>query len=91
MLALERALLRGFLSAAESLEWKQGDVSAAGERGGGEEGAVPALPWGSRARLLWSPKAGTGLGCGGTAAAGGTAAPQASPRGCPWLPHDRSE
>ncbi|XP_027309730.2 tetratricopeptide repeat protein 27 isoform X2 [Anas platyrhynchos] len=29
MLALERALLRGFLSAAESLEWKQGDVSAA--------------------------------------------------------------
>ncbi|KAJ7404251.1 Tetratricopeptide repeat protein 27 [Willisornis vidua] len=29
MLALERALLRGFLSAAESLEWKQGEVAAA--------------------------------------------------------------
>uniref|UniRef100_A0A8B9GIT0 Tetratricopeptide repeat protein 27 n=1 Tax=Amazona collaria TaxID=241587 RepID=A0A8B9GIT0_9PSIT len=29
MLALESALLRGFLSAAESLEWKQGEVAAA--------------------------------------------------------------
>ncbi|XP_054678363.1 tetratricopeptide repeat protein 27 [Grus americana] len=29
MLALERSLLRGFLSAAESLEWKQGEVAAA--------------------------------------------------------------
>ncbi|KAM6082099.1 tetratricopeptide repeat protein 27 isoform 2-T2 [Chlamydotis macqueenii] len=28
MLALERSLLRGFLSAAESLEWKQGEVAA---------------------------------------------------------------
>lgn len=44
MLALERSLLRGFLSAAESLEWKQGEVAAAGEgrsrpgwgRGGGK-------------------------------------------------------
>lgn len=32
MQVLERALLRGFLSAAESLEWKQGEVAAAGER-----------------------------------------------------------
>ncbi|XP_065487718.1 tetratricopeptide repeat protein 27 [Caloenas nicobarica] len=29
MLALERALLRGFLGAAEALEWKQGEVAAA--------------------------------------------------------------
>uniref|UniRef100_A0A8C4UJH4 Tetratricopeptide repeat protein 27 n=1 Tax=Falco tinnunculus TaxID=100819 RepID=A0A8C4UJH4_FALTI len=29
MLALERSLLRSFLSAAESLEWKQGEVAAA--------------------------------------------------------------
>ncbi|NWR56124.1 TTC27 protein, partial [Bucorvus abyssinicus] len=29
MMALERSLLRGFLSAAESLEWKQGEVAAA--------------------------------------------------------------
>ncbi|KFP00952.1 Tetratricopeptide repeat protein 27, partial [Calypte anna] len=29
MLALERSLLRGFLSAAESLEWKQGEVATA--------------------------------------------------------------
>ncbi|KAM6138111.1 tetratricopeptide repeat protein 27 [Phoenicopterus ruber ruber] len=29
MLALERSLLRGFLSAPESLEWKQGEVAAA--------------------------------------------------------------
>ncbi|OXB71969.1 UNVERIFIED_CONTAM: hypothetical protein H355_003571 [Colinus virginianus] len=28
MLALERSLLRGFLSAAESLQWKQGEISA---------------------------------------------------------------
>lgn len=31
MLALERSLLRGFLSAAESQEWKQGEISATGE------------------------------------------------------------
>ncbi|XP_065691875.2 tetratricopeptide repeat protein 27 [Patagioenas fasciata] len=29
MLVLERALLRGFLSASEALEWKQGEVAAA--------------------------------------------------------------
>ncbi|XP_010180758.1 PREDICTED: tetratricopeptide repeat protein 27-like, partial [Mesitornis unicolor] len=29
MLALERSLLRGFVSAAEALEWKQGEVAAA--------------------------------------------------------------
>lgn len=40
MFALEIALLRGFLSEAESLEWKQGEVAAAGEgrsRPGAEE------------------------------------------------------
>lgn len=31
MMALERSLLRGFLSAAGSLEWKQGELAAAGE------------------------------------------------------------
>lgn len=31
MLALERSLLRGFLSAAESQKWKQGEISATGE------------------------------------------------------------
>lgn len=47
MLALERSLLRGFLSAAESLEWKQGEVAAAGEgrsRPGG--GKVPGRCYG---------------------------------------------
>lgn len=31
MLALERSLLRGFFSSAESQEWKQGEISATGE------------------------------------------------------------
>lgn len=38
MLALERSLLRGFLGAAESLEWKQGEVASAGEGGPGPAG-----------------------------------------------------
>ncbi|KAM9196408.1 tetratricopeptide repeat protein 27 isoform 1-T1 [Mergus octosetaceus] len=56
MLAFERALLRGFLSAAESLEWKQGDVSAAGERGG-ESGSLLQLIFDGKYEAIFSNSA----------------------------------
>nr|XP_047903702.1 tetratricopeptide repeat protein 27 isoform X2 [Anser cygnoides] len=60
MLALERALLRGFLSAAESLEWKQGDASAAGERGAersGESGSLLQLIFDGKYEAIFSNSA----------------------------------
>lgn len=81
MLALERSLLRGFLSAAESLEWKQGEVAAAGEGrsrlgGEGEEGAWP---------FLWVSGTPTSLPVPGRAgaAAGGSLCPPSSRPVCP--------
>ncbi|KAM3675020.1 tetratricopeptide repeat protein 27 isoform 2-T2 [Ammospiza maritima maritima] len=51
MLALERALLRGFLSAAESLEWKQGEVAAA------ESGSLLQLMFDGKYEAIFSNSA----------------------------------
>ncbi|XP_039916140.1 tetratricopeptide repeat protein 27 isoform X2 [Hirundo rustica] len=51
MLALERALLRGFLSATESLEWKQGEVAAA------ESGSLLQLMFDGKYEAIFSNSA----------------------------------
>ncbi|KAJ7401888.1 Tetratricopeptide repeat protein 27 [Pitangus sulphuratus] len=51
MLALERALLRGFLSAAESLEWKQGEVA------GAESGSLLQLMFDGKYEAIFSNSA----------------------------------
>ncbi|XP_054136042.1 tetratricopeptide repeat protein 27 [Melozone crissalis] len=51
MLALECALLRGFLSAAESLEWKQGEVAAA------ESGSLLQLMFDGKYEAIFSNSA----------------------------------
>ncbi|XP_059697314.1 tetratricopeptide repeat protein 27 isoform X3 [Haemorhous mexicanus] len=51
MLALERALLRGFLSAAESLDWKQGEVAAA------ESGSLLQLMFDGKYEAIFSNSA----------------------------------
>ncbi|OXB65438.1 hypothetical protein ASZ78_005065 [Callipepla squamata] len=51
MLALERSLLRGFLSAAESLQWKQGEISAT------ESGSVLQLIFDGKYEAIFSNSA----------------------------------
>ncbi|XP_054255066.1 tetratricopeptide repeat protein 27 [Indicator indicator] len=51
MLALERSLLRGFLSPAESLEWKQGEVAAA------ESGSLLQLIFDGKYEAIFSSSA----------------------------------